>query len=121
MNGPKLSRYFIGFILSVFYTVTAYFITVKSKASFWTLITVLVVLAVAQLAVQLLYFLHLGEELRPRWQLLAFGFMSLVVVILVVGSLWIMSNLNYNHARRSPTDTNNYLIKDEGVQPEANP
>lgn len=54
------------------------------------------ILAFGQFVVQLVYFLHLGTEQKPRWKLLVFWFMIVVVLIVVVGSLWIMYNLNYN-------------------------
>jgi cytochrome o ubiquinol oxidase operon protein cyoD len=44
--------------------------------------------------IQLHYFLHLGDEPKPQWNLLTFGFMIGVVLILVFGTLWIMNNLN---------------------------
>lgn len=53
-------------------------------------------LAVIQLIVQLYFFLHLGHETKPRWNLIVFLFMILVLVIVVLGSIWIMDNLNYN-------------------------
>ena len=50
----------------------------------------------AQFFTQLLFFLHLGRETKPRWKLLVFLFMTMIVAILVFGSLWIMYNLNYH-------------------------
>jgi cytochrome o ubiquinol oxidase operon protein cyoD len=59
-------------------------------------IIAVVILAVMQLLVQLVFFLHLGGESKPRWNLMAFMFTLLVVAILVAGTLWIMYNLDYN-------------------------
>jgi heme/copper-type cytochrome/quinol oxidase subunit 4 len=57
-------------------------------------------------------FLHLGNEAKPRLKLLVFGFMALVVMILVFGSLWIMYSLNY----RMPTQSqiNSYMNSQNG-------
>jgi hypothetical protein len=41
--------------------------------------------------------------------------MMLVLGILVLGSLWIMSNLNYH--MQSPSQLDQSIIQDEGVQP----
>ena len=60
----------------------------------WTLVGALAALAVAQLMVQLVFFLHLGTESKPRWNLTVVLFALMVVVILVFGSLWIMKNIN---------------------------
>jgi len=51
------------------------------------------ILALAQLAVQLLFFLHVGRESKPRWNVAALTFAGIVVCILVGGTLWIMHNL----------------------------
>jgi cytochrome o ubiquinol oxidase operon protein cyoD len=52
-------------------------------------------LAFVQVIIQLIFFLHLGEEESPRWNLISFLFMVGVVFIIVAGSLWIMFNLDY--------------------------
>ena len=110
--------YVIGFILSLVFTLSAYGLVVVhvNSGHRWpgdqVLLPIIIVLALAQFIVQLMYFLHIGTEPRPRWKLLVFGFMTLVVAILVFGSLWIMNNLNYHSSARS-TDT--YIIKDEGI------
>lgn len=104
---PTHSSYIAGFILSLLFTLGAYFLVVHHAFSAWTLVAWIVVFALAQFTVQLLLFLHLGSELRPRWRLLAFCFMAIVVAILVFGTLWIMHNLNYN--MMSPQAINTYL------------
>ncbi len=89
-------EYFIGFVLSILLTIVPYNLVVSKviSASF-TLVTVMVV-AVLQLLVQVIFFLHLGSESKPKWNQLAFLFTLFVVFILVGGSMWIMYNLNYN-------------------------
>jgi cytochrome o ubiquinol oxidase operon protein cyoD len=66
-------------------------------------------LAFTQLSVQLLFFLHLGREKNPRWN--TFFLLSTlgVVLVVVVASIWIMNNLNYN---MSPAQVMKY-IKDQ--------
>lgn len=54
------------------------------------------VLAVAQMAVHLVYFLHLRTAPGERWTLMAFLFTAVVVGIVVIGSLWVMQNLDAN-------------------------
>ncbi len=77
----------------------------------------LAALAVTQLLVQLLFFLHLGRESKPRWNLIVLAFAVMVVVIVVFGSLWIMKNLQYNHGHQTPEETDKFLIHDEGYKP----
>jgi cytochrome o ubiquinol oxidase operon protein cyoD len=76
------------------------------------LVTLLVVLALLQFFVQLVYFLHLSAEKGSRWRLFVFSFMVMVVAILVFGSLWIMNNLNY---RMTPEQVNNYMNSQDSL------
>lgn len=92
----NFKTYLIGFILSLFFTLSAYFITIKHAFTKDTIIVLISLAAIIQFAIQLLFFLHLGKESRPRYRLLVFSIMLLIVLILVIGSLWIMSNLNHN-------------------------
>ena len=105
--------YLAGFIMSVALTLTAYFIVVHEVMEGWTLIFFIVELGVIQLLVQLFLFLHLGDEPKPKWNVLTFLFMLLVVGILVGGSLWIMSNLDY-HKKMTPEQQDQHIIEDEG-------
>lgn len=86
--------YFVGFILSIALTLGAYFLVVQHSFSRHALIWTLVGFGIAQALVQLLFFLHLGSESKPRWNLLVFLFMTLVLVIVVGGTIWIMLDLN---------------------------
>ncbi len=77
----------IGFILSLALVLIAYF--VRCPLVIFGLGTLLSL-------VQLVFFMNLGIESKPRWNLLAFFFMLIVIVVLVGGSMWIMHHLNYN-------------------------
>ena len=56
----------------------------------------LAVLAVAQMGVHLVFFLHITTGPDHLNNVLALAFGVLIVVLLIAGSLWIMSNLNHN-------------------------
>jgi cytochrome o ubiquinol oxidase operon protein cyoD len=88
--------YVYGFVASLVFTLSVYFSVSHNLFNRRTLIAVISVLAFAQFVIQLIYFLHLGRESKPRWKLLVFWMMILVVFILVAGSIWIMNNLNYH-------------------------
>lgn len=117
----RLTRsYFIGFGLSVLLTLVAFMVTKQQVTSdgqqfpVLALMIGLVVLAVSQLVVQLLYFFHLGHETKPRLNLVSFLFMLMVIGIIGFGSIWIMYNLDYNmHGH----DVEEYIQKDEGIMP----
>lgn len=107
-----LRSYVIGFVLSIISTITAYLLVVHHAYSDRVIIvSAIVALALFQFIVQLLFFLHLGKETKPRWKLFIFVFMVLVVLILVFGTLWIMNNLNY---RMTPEQINTYMNNQGG-------
>ena len=89
-----LHAYILGFVLSIVLTLAAFWVV---GAGFETsvIVSALLVLAVAQLLVQLILFLHLGREPKPKWNLIAFFFALFVVVVVVGGSLWIMKHLHH--------------------------
>jgi cytochrome o ubiquinol oxidase operon protein cyoD len=82
------------------------FATVLTIASFWAAATGIIwgpavpvaiaVLAIAQMGVHLVFFLHIttGPDNTNNVMALAFGL--LIVFLVVGGSLWIMSNMNHN-------------------------
>lgn len=109
----SLRSYLIGFVGSLLLTLTAYFLVTEHVLSGTGLLVAILGLALAQLFVQLVCFLHLGRESSPRWNLLVFGFMLIVLLILVLGTLWIMDNLDYH--MMTPTQTDQYIMEDEGI------
>jgi cytochrome o ubiquinol oxidase operon protein cyoD len=58
----------------------------------------LAVLAIAQMGVHLVFFLHIGSGPDNTNNVLALAFGVLIVTLVVSGSLWIMANLNDNMA-----------------------
>lgn len=110
----NLVSYIVGFILSIILTLSAYFLVVNKLLSGNTLVGAIVFLAVLQLLVQLVFFLHLGRESGPRWNLFMFLSMLLIVAIVVVGSLWIMHNLDYHMMPPEQVDSHMLEQKDKG-------
>jgi cytochrome o ubiquinol oxidase operon protein cyoD len=104
--------YVTGFVASIVLTVTAYLLVVHRLLTRRLLIGAVVALALTQFLVQVVFFLHLGRETKPRWKLAVFLFMTMVVLILVFGSLWIMTNLNY---RMTPAQMNTYMNNQAGL------
>ena len=91
-----IRSYITGFVISIVLTLIPYFVVVDHLLSGHMLIAVIVLFGIAQLLVQLIYFLHLSPKAKAKWNLIALVFTTLIVLILVVGTLWIMNNLNYN-------------------------
>ncbi len=116
---PNITNYVMGYGLSLALTLAAYSLirihlnSIHTIPSDSILYYLLAVLAIVQLLVQLVFFIHLNRETKPRLNIMVALFAGLVVVVIVFGSLWIMSNLN-NHGM-TPDQTNNFIIKDEGI------
>lgn len=95
-----LKTYTTGFLLSLLCTgmafalVQSYLNSGYAVPSHTTLLPVLVVLAFSQLVVQLVFFLHFGKESKP-WNRFVFGFMLFIVICIMGGSFWIMTNLQH--------------------------
>jgi cytochrome o ubiquinol oxidase subunit IV len=106
---PTMS-YVFGFLFSILLTIVPYLLVVNDRLSGNALIGTLVAVALAQMVIQLFFFLHMGREPKPRWNLLVFLFMVLIVLIVVIGSLWIMNNLDYN---MMPEEVERYIEKEE--------
>ncbi len=88
--------YLTGFLLSILLTLVAYFIVVEHIFNNRVLVSTIIGLGIIQMFIQLLFFLHLGQEPKPYWNCQLFLFMLTILLILVMGSLWIMENLRYN-------------------------
>jgi cytochrome o ubiquinol oxidase operon protein cyoD len=92
----KLKSYITGFILSIILTLIPYFVVTNKLLSGAVLVSVLILFAIAQLFVQLIFFLHMKEESKPHLNLVVFISFVGIIIIVVVASIWIMENLNYN-------------------------
>lgn len=86
----------IGFILSILLVLAAYFIVIEHALVGWNLTFLIIGIGTLQALLQFVFFLHLGIEAKPRWGLMIFLFMVLVTLVIVLGSLWIMHNLDYH-------------------------
>lgn len=109
--------YFVGFGLSVSLTLLAFGGVYYDWLKGWWLLGYLITLAVLQLYVQLYFFLHLNSSLESRGRLVAFLFSALVVLIIVFGSLWIMTSLSYNHKKKfTPSQIKEKVEKNEAIK-----
>lgn len=85
--------YVIGFTASLLLTAASFFIVITEFFTGHLLIYTIIGLALVQAVFQLLFFLHLGQEAKPRWESVVFYFMAAILLIIAIGSLWIMHDL----------------------------
>ncbi len=88
--------YLVGLALAILLTATSFF--VASTHLVWTpsIPVALVALAVAQMGVHLVFFLHLTTGADNTNNVMALAFGVLIVILVMGGSLWIMAHLNAN-------------------------
>ncbi|HUC93830.1 MAG TPA: cytochrome o ubiquinol oxidase subunit IV [Paenibacillus sp.] len=86
-----LKQYVIGFVLSIILTIIPLMVVMNDLLEGTAAIVVLLVAAVLQFAVQLLFFMHLREEEKPRYNLMTLVFGLVILITIVGGSIWIMA------------------------------
>ncbi len=107
----------LGFLLSLILTFGAYILVeIHNNAAHESLpslvlISTIILFALLQLAVQLLFFLHMGKGKSARLHSLIFITTFCGIILIVVGSIWIMNHLNYN---MTPEQTSQYINDQSG-------
>jgi cytochrome o ubiquinol oxidase operon protein cyoD len=91
-----LKSYVVGFILSLGLTVLSFGAIMTGVLPRDMILPAITLLAVVQLLVQLLCFLHLGTAPEQRNNTVIFLLTALLIVIVVALSLWVMHNANVN-------------------------
>jgi cytochrome o ubiquinol oxidase subunit IV len=92
----RVLGYLTGLALAVLLTATSFFVTGTDLVWQPSIPVALVVLAIAQMGVHLVFFLHITTGPDNTNNVLALAFGVLIVLLVMVGSLWIMANLNHN-------------------------
>ncbi|TZG29442.1 cytochrome o ubiquinol oxidase subunit IV [Sphingomonas montanisoli] len=95
---PHGSRrtYLIGFLLSVVLTAGPFWLVINHVFDPQTTALAIIVAAVVQILVHTVCFLHVNTSSEGGWTLLAYAFTAVLVLIVIIGSLWIMYHLNSN-------------------------
>ena len=86
--------YTIGLLLGVILTATSFWVVNTTLLWDGGIALGLAVLAIAQMGIHLVFFLHITSAPDNKNNVLALAFGMLVVFLVVVGSLWILADLN---------------------------
>ncbi len=86
--------YVIGFILALGLTLASFYFARSPYVWAPSIPALLIVLAIAQMGVHLVFFLHITTGPDNTNNVLALAFGVLIVFLIITGSLWIMANLN---------------------------
>jgi cytochrome o ubiquinol oxidase operon protein cyoD len=93
-----LISYLIGLVLATVLSAASFLLPVTGLVYAPALPVALVVMAIAQMGVHLVFFLHITTGPDNTNNVLALAFGVLIVFLILAGSLWIMANLNHNMA-----------------------
>jgi cytochrome o ubiquinol oxidase operon protein cyoD len=94
--GQRVAGYLTGLGLAILLTATSFFVAGTNLVWQPSIPVALVVLAIAQMGVHLVFFLHITTGPDNTNNVLALAFGVLIVILVMGGSLWIMANLNHN-------------------------
>ncbi len=86
----------LGLLFSVMLTVAAFWTALAHPVWGPAVPVALIVLAIAQMGVHLVFFLHVTTGPDNTNNVLALAFGILVVFLIVAGSIWIMGHLSHN-------------------------
>ena len=88
--------YVVGLALALILTGVSFW--VASTGVLWGpgVATGLVVLAIAQIGIHLVFFLHITSGPDNTNNVLALAFGALIVFLVMIGTIWIMSHMNAN-------------------------
>lgn len=93
----SLKGYVTGFVLSVVLTAIPFWlVTAKVFDRPGAMAAILLGFAAVQIVVHMVYFLHMNAKSEGGWSLLALIFTTVLVIIALSGSLWVMYHLNTN-------------------------
>jgi cytochrome o ubiquinol oxidase operon protein cyoD len=88
--------YVVGLGLAVLLTVVSFVVAGTDLVWGPSIPVALCVLAVAQMGVHLVFFLHITSGPDSTNNVMALAFGVLIVFLLICGSLWIMNHMNHN-------------------------
>jgi cytochrome o ubiquinol oxidase operon protein cyoD len=94
--GKEVRGYALGLALAVGLTAASVWVRGTDLVYGPGLALALLVLAVAQMGIHLIFFLHITTAPDNENNILALAFGVLIVCLIVFGSLWVMEHLNHN-------------------------
>ena len=92
----SVKEYVRGLVFSIILTIVPFAMVMAGVGSTQFIIGVIMVFAVAQILVQLVFFLHMNTSSEQMWYTSSAEFVVVIVAIILIGSLWIMDHLNHN-------------------------
>lgn len=83
--------YIFGYILSIILTILPLWLVLGHIMGRTALTVAILIMATLQFLIQLVFFMHIWESERPRYNVIAVIFGVVFVITIVAGSAWIMT------------------------------
>ncbi|MDD9328906.1 MAG: cytochrome o ubiquinol oxidase subunit IV, partial [Bartonella sp.] len=119
---PSIGSYLVGFILAFLFTLGSFIPVMYGLLDSWainTKVIYLIGMALIQIIVQIVFFLHLNSGPDARWNLTALLFTAMCVFIIIGGTWWAISHLNYNmmggSGRIVESDINTNILEEKFI------
>jgi len=93
-NHGSVKSYMIGFVLSIILTAIPFGLAMAGSLPKNLTVLIIVAMAVIQVVVHLVYFLHMDRSKEQRSNVSTFLFTAMVIALLVGLSLWIMFSIH---------------------------
>lgn len=107
----SVGSYVVGFVLSLIFTAIPYYLVVNKTITGTAILLVILGFALAQMLVQIFFFLHLGRGPKPFYNIAFFGATFGLILVVVGGSIFIMNSLHY----MTPSDATKKIAQGEGI------
>lgn len=88
--------YATGYVSAMVLTAFAFALAKSPMLTPSSAVAAVVVLAIAQMLVHLIFFLHINTSPEHKTNILAFILTIVIIAMVVIGSMWIMAHLNHN-------------------------
>lgn len=112
----RITSLCIGFILSLTTTLLAYNATTNHWYDGSGIVNFIGIMALVQLSAQLIFFLHLNSEPKPRYRAISIVITVFFLFCIVFGSIWIMKNLDYSHKHTPDAEhVDHYMLEEQGM------
>ncbi|MBR7888190.1 cytochrome o ubiquinol oxidase subunit IV [Marinomonas sp. A79] len=92
----SVQEYVKGLILSIILTVIPFYLVMTGTGSDTFVVIAIVIAAIAQILVQMVFFLHMNGSSGQTWLTASAVYTVFIVLFVIVGSLWIFEHLNHN-------------------------
>ena len=95
-NHGSVKDYVIGLALSIVLTLIPFGLVMSGTLANPLTMAIIALCAIGQLLVQAIYFLHMNGSAEQVWNTVSGLFILLIILVVILGSIWIMNHLNHN-------------------------